>query len=77
MSDEHRAADRRAALVLLAAVLFNPPVLRAFGAGDAAFGWPLLYVYVFAVWLAVIVAAALLLDRGPDGGRDGGGGEGG
>lgn len=55
--------DRLIALVLLACALFNPPILRAFGAGDTLFGWPLIYLYIFFVWAAVIVMAALLLDR--------------
>lgn len=62
--DGGRGADRLAALVMAALVAFNPPVLRAFGAGDAVFGLPLIYLYVLGVWAAVIVAAALLLDRG-------------
>jgi hypothetical protein len=62
-ADGGRATDRLTGLVLLACVLFNPPVLRAFGAGDTLFGWPLLYLYIFLVWGGVIVLAARLLDR--------------
>lgn len=58
-----RNADRLAALILAACALFNPPVLRAFGAGTMVLGWPLIYVYIFCVWGAVIACAALLLDR--------------
>jgi hypothetical protein len=61
-ADGGRATDRLTGLVLLACVLFNPPVLRAFGAGDMLFGWPLLYLYIFLVWGGVIVLAARLLD---------------
>lgn len=56
-------ADRLAALILAACVLFNPPVLRAFGVQATVLGWPLIWVYIFSVWAAVIVCAALLLDR--------------
>ena len=56
--------DRLVALFLMAAVAFNPPLLRVFGAGDTVFGWPLLYVYMFAVWGGVIVLSALHLERG-------------
>ncbi len=56
--------DRLIALFLAAAVLFNPPLLRVFGAGDTVFGWPLLYVYVLGVWGGVILLAALHLERG-------------
>lgn len=56
-------ADRLAALILAACVLFNPPVLRAFGVQATVLGWPLIWVYIFTVWAAVIVCAALLFDR--------------
>lgn len=61
-------ADRLAALFLAAAVAFNPPLLRVFGAGDLVFGLPLLYVYVFAVWLGVIVLLAVHVERRGTGG---------
>ena len=56
--------DRLVALFLVAAVVFNPPLLRVFGAGDTLFGWPLLYVYILGVWAGVILLAALHLERG-------------
>ncbi|WP_448189318.1 hypothetical protein [Azospirillum sp. sgz301742] len=56
--------DRLVALFLMAAVAFNPPLLRVFGAGDTLFGWPLVYVYSFGVWAGVIALSALHLERG-------------
>ncbi|HYH38412.1 MAG TPA: hypothetical protein VD860_09355 [Azospirillum sp.] len=56
--------DRLVALFLTAAVAFNPPLLRVFGAGDTLFGWPLVYVYILGVWAGVIALAALCLERG-------------
>ena len=56
--------DRLVALFLFAAVAFNPPLLRVFGADDTLFGWPLLYVYILGVWAGVIALSALLLERG-------------
>ncbi|MGQ9366856.1 hypothetical protein [Azospirillum sp. ST 5-10] len=56
-------ADRVVALFLLGAILFNPPLLRVFGAGDTLFGWPLLYVYILGVWAAVVGLLALHLER--------------
>lgn len=55
--------DRLVALFLIAAVAFNPPLLRVFGAGDTLFGWPLLYVYIFGVWAGIILLSALRLER--------------
>lgn len=60
--------DRLAALFAAAAVAFNPPLLRVFGAGDLVFGLPLLYLYVFAVWLGVIVLLAVHVERRGSGG---------
>ncbi|PWC38241.1 hypothetical protein [Azospirillum sp. TSO22-1] len=56
--------DRLVALFLVAAVAFNPPLLRVFGAGDTLFGWPLVYVYILGIWAGVIALAALHLERG-------------
>lgn len=55
--------DRLVALFLAAAVAFNPPLLRVFGAGDTLFGLPLLYVYALGVWGGVIALSAMLLER--------------
>lgn len=65
--DGHRkTTERLVALVALACLLFNPPLLRAFGAPATVLGWPLLYVYIFTVWAMVIGLAWRLLDRSPD-----------
>ncbi|MCW2245489.1 hypothetical protein M2352_001080 [Azospirillum fermentarium] len=58
-----RRRERIIALLLFAAVAFNPPLLRVFGAEAAVFGWPLLYVYVLGVWAAVIAVFAWLVER--------------
>lgn len=51
------------ALFLLALVLFNPPLLRLFGAPASIFGVPLIYAYILGAWAAVIVLAAIRLER--------------
>lgn len=58
-----RRRERIIALLLFAAIAFNPPLLRVFGAEAAVFGWPLLYVYVLGVWAAVIAVFAWLVER--------------
>jgi len=58
-----RRKERIAALLLFAAVAFNPPLLRVFGAEATVFGWPLLYVYVLGVWAVVIGLFAWLVER--------------
>lgn len=47
------------ALFLAGLILFNPPLLNAFGHGDQVEGWPLLILYLFGAWSAVIALLAL------------------
>jgi hypothetical protein len=63
--DRPPRGDRLIALFLLALVLFNPPLLQAFGAPGFLFGWPALMLYIFGVWLAVIALLALAVERQP------------
>lgn len=54
--------DRLIALFLFGVVLLNPPLLEVFGAGHTVFGWPLLAVYLFAVWALLIVFLAIYVE---------------
>lgn len=64
MSEEARRRDRLVVLTMVGLVLFNPPLLGLFGQSERTlFGWPLLYVYVFAVWAALIAAVAWTVER--------------
>jgi hypothetical protein len=66
MSNPTLLRQRLAALFLLGLLLwFSPLVLRLEQAG-AVFGIPLLYLYLFGVWVVLVVAAALILSRGHD-----------
>lgn len=60
-------SERLLALAVAGAIAVNPPLLRLFGAPDLVFGWPLLYVYIFAVWALVIGLVALHVERAPRG----------
>jgi hypothetical protein len=51
--------ERLLGLFLLGALLFNPPLLGLFGVPRTVLGVPVLYAYIFAAWLGVIVLAAL------------------
>ena len=62
MTDEARQRDKLIGLFVVGAVAFNPPVLGLF-AGGTVFGWPLLYVYLFAVWTGLIGATAVVVER--------------
>lgn len=58
-----RLPERLIALFLLALVLFNPPLLRLFGAPTTLFGVPLIYAYILGAWAGVILLAAIRLER--------------
>jgi len=53
---------RMVALCMLGVVLFNFPILALFNAPAMLFGVPLLYVYMFAAWAALIVLMALVAE---------------
>ena len=59
---EHDARARDAAVVLplLGLFLLMPPVIVLFAAPHAFGGVPLIVLYLFGVWLALVLAAALL-----------------
>ncbi len=58
-----RLRDAARLLPALAAFLLMPPVITLFTGAHALAGVPLIVAYLFGVWLALIVAAALLARR--------------
>ena len=58
-----RLRDAAALLPALAVFLLMPPVITLFTGAYTVGGVPLIVVYLFGVWLALIVAAALLVWR--------------
>ena len=54
--------DRLIGLFIAGVVLLNPPILNLFG--GMIFGWPALYVYLFAAWGLLIGALAWVMQRG-------------
>lgn len=59
-----RMAERCVGLFLLSFVSVMPPILGIFSKPATLFGLPLLYVWLFAVWGAVILLAARTAERG-------------
>ena len=55
--------QRLAALCLLGLLLFNYPLLAVFNVPVMLFGIPLLYVYFFLAWAALIALMALVIER--------------
>ena len=55
--------ERLVALFLLGLLLFNYPLLTLFNAPRVVLGVPLLYLYLFVAWAAVILIAAVVVRR--------------
>ncbi len=55
-----KVRDRSIALVLVGAVLLMPPIGGLARIDGTVFGIPILLVYMFSVWAALIVGAFLL-----------------
>lgn len=55
--------DAATVLPFVAVFLFLPPVILVFAAPALIFGIPLIVVYIYGVWAAVILAALLLARR--------------
>jgi len=53
--------DRLIGLFILAAILFNPPILNLFG--GTIYGWPALFIYLFVAWALIIAGVALVVER--------------
>ncbi len=53
-------------LFLLGVFLFNPPLLSIFDVPRRVFGIPLLYVYLFACWGALLAVVAFIIEKGGD-----------
>lgn len=58
------AGQRLVVVFLAGVVLFNYPVLMLFDRPELAFGFPLLYVFVFVMWAALIALIAWIAERG-------------
>ena len=65
MNESGSRGERMAALFLLGLAAFTPPLLDVFDAGAdvTVLGIPLLYLYLFAAWAALIVLMAMAAER--------------
>ena len=61
----HRAirAQRLVALFMAGWVLFSYPLLSLFNVGGTVAGIPVLYAYLFGVWIALIALMILVVER--------------
>lgn len=67
---ERRRRERLVALATLGVLAFNYPLVALFGHVRLLFGIPLLYLYLFVVWLVIIAMVAVTHVDG-DGSRSG------
>ncbi len=58
--------QRLIAVFLLGCLLLNYPLLYLFNINYRLFGVPLLYIYAFAAWGALIALTAAVVERQPD-----------
>ncbi len=58
--------QRLAALFLVALLLWFSPLVQRFEQFGRWLGIPVLYLYLFLVWAAIIAAAALIIGRDRD-----------
>jgi hypothetical protein len=61
--DRSLTGQRLAALFLLGWVLFNFPILSLFNRAGAVFGIPILYAWLFGVWIGLIALMAWVIER--------------
>ena len=64
--NEESKGQRFVAICMLGMVLFNFPILALFNVGGTVLGVPVLYAYIFLVWLGFIALIATVVDRSQD-----------
>lgn len=62
-TDDGTAASAAVALPLAGLFLLMPPLVTLFARGASVAGLPLIVIYLFGVWVALIGGAALLARR--------------
>ena len=58
------AAQRLVAVFLTGALLFNYPVLSLFDRSERWFGMPMLWLFLFVTWAALLAVVAWIVERG-------------
>ncbi len=58
-----RHQQKLVVLSLLLLVLFNLPIILLFDSSDSFLGLPIIYVYIFSVWLFVVLISLIIVER--------------
>jgi hypothetical protein len=64
MNELESKGQRFMALCMLGMVLFNYPILALFNVSGSLFGVPVLYVYLFIAWAALVALMAYVAESG-------------
>lgn len=56
--------QRMIGLFLLGVLLLYSPLLSVFDTDTELFGFPVIYIYLFSTWVALIALIAWLVERG-------------
>jgi len=67
---ERRRRERLVSLAVIGILAINYPLVALFSHVTLLFGIPLLYLYLFVVWLAIIALVAVTVARSDDGRQD-------
>ena len=59
----HRARSAAVLVPLVGLFLLFPPFITVFTGAPRPFGIPLIMVYIFGVWIALVLVTALLMRR--------------
>ncbi|HXV99463.1 MAG TPA: hypothetical protein VEC93_13655 [Anaerolineae bacterium] len=63
MNERNLKGQRLAALFLVGCLLFNYPLLSLFSQDGMVWGIPILYVYIFLAWAALIGLMVIVIER--------------
>ena len=63
MQASSRTRELLVVLFLLGALLLTPPLLIIFNKATLVLGIPMLFLYLFSVWTALIALVALVVER--------------
>ncbi len=64
MNRQRLIGQRLVALAIVGVLLFNYPILALFDQDRTVLGIPMLYLYLFLAWAALIWLMAFLIERG-------------
>lgn len=65
MANRRRSEGFGFFLPILGVILIMPPIVHLFDRGGGVFGLPIIFTYLFGVWLFMIVSAFILSRRLP------------